>query len=183
MSVPDTVRHNSKKLIFEEYTEVGFNYRLTDIQAAVGREQLKKLSLFVEKRREQASRYRALLAGAPVALPEEPRWARANWQSFCVRAEGRDQRKVMQQLLDQGISTRRGVMNSHLEKAYSKEPWRKGSPLTQSERAQDEGIILPLFHGLTPEEQRIIAEAFAEACTNPANRSEPEIKLKKTGSK
>ena len=60
MSVPDSVRHQANSVIFEDYVVVGYNYRLTDIQAAVGREQLKKLGSFIVERRELADRYRAL---------------------------------------------------------------------------------------------------------------------------
>ena len=84
MSVPDTVRHGSDQVIFESYPTVGYNYRMTDIQAAVGREQLKRLPGIVRERRELAARYRELLAPiAGLGLPHEPAWARSNWQSFC----------------------------------------------------------------------------------------------------
>src|SRR5262245_29680206 len=85
MRVPDTVRHRAKEVIFESYPEVGYNYRMTDIQAAVGREQLKRLPEIVTRRRRQVERYRELLADIPgLLLPEEPEWARSNWQSFCI---------------------------------------------------------------------------------------------------
>ena len=86
MSVPDTVRHGAKQVIFESYPVLGYNYRMTDIQAAVGREQLKRLPEIVARRRAIADRYRELLAGMPgLGLPVEPDWARSNWQSYCVR--------------------------------------------------------------------------------------------------
>ena len=65
MSVPDTVRHSSKDVVFESYPVLGFNYRLTDIQAAIGREQLARLATIVARRRELAARYTAVLAGLP----------------------------------------------------------------------------------------------------------------------
>jgi dTDP-4-amino-4,6-dideoxygalactose transaminase len=104
MSVPDTVRHAAKNIIFESYPIVGYNYRLTDIQAAVGREQLKRLPEIIERRRELAKRYHTLLADIPgIGLPEEPAWARSNWQSYCVYLpKGCDQRQVMQAMLEMG---------------------------------------------------------------------------------
>src|SRR5205807_5761474 len=79
MSVPDTVRHGSPQVIFESYPELGYNYRMTDIQAAVGREQLKRLPDLVARRRELADRYRRMLAEIPrLELPFEPEWARSN---------------------------------------------------------------------------------------------------------
>ncbi|MCW5554734.1 MAG: DegT/DnrJ/EryC1/StrS family aminotransferase [Verrucomicrobiae bacterium] len=159
MSVPDTVRHGSNKVIFESYPEIGFNYRITDVQAAIGREQLKRLPELVSRRREMAARYCSLLAEcANVSLPVEPEWARSNWQSYCIRlADASQQVPVMQALLDQGIASRRGIMCAHREPAYLKEVWRSAGPLTQSERAQEQCILLPLFHQLTGEEQRFVA--------------------------
>jgi dTDP-4-amino-4,6-dideoxygalactose transaminase len=159
MSLPDTVRHTSNGIIFESYPEIGFNYRMTDLQAAIGREQLKRLPELVRRRREIAAVYRSLLGDIPgLRLPVEPEWARSNWQSYCIRLpEGSDQRQVMQALLDHGIATRRGIMCTHREPAYKNQPWRSSGSLSTSERAQDECILLPLYHQITHEEQQFIA--------------------------
>lgn len=174
MSVPDTVRHASPQVVFETYPELGFNYRMTDMQAAMGREQLKRLPEAIADRRALASRYHELLAGIPgVILPGEPAWARTNWQSYCVRLPGKaDQRRAMQQMLDDGIATRRGIMCAHLEPAYrDRDTWRcarseckpeAGCPnLLESERAQREGVILPLFAGMTVEQQERVARSLS----------------------
>ena len=164
MSVPDTVRHGSTQVIFESYPVVGFNFRMTDIQAAVGREQLKRLRETVASRRAMAERYRVLLADIPgLGIPSEPAYARTNWQSYCVRLPERcDQRAVMQEMLDQGISTRRGVMCSHREAAYA----GSAAPgaLPNSEAAQDHCIVLPLFSQLADADQQRIAAALRAAC-------------------
>ncbi len=167
MSVPDTVRHGASHVIFEAYPEVGYNYRMTDIQAAVGREQLKRLPEIVARRRLLAERYRALLAEIPgLGLPFEPEWARSNWQSFCVHLPARcDQRAVMQSLLDQGVSARRGIMCSHREKAYRDLPPRQ--PLPHSEQAQEHCVLLPLYHQMTDAEQSQVATALKQACLTP----------------
>ncbi len=152
MSVPDTVRHSSNQVVFESYSELGFNYRMTDIQAAVGRAQLQRVDGIVAQRRKLAARYQAGLADLPgLQLPEEPADVRSNWQSFCVRLDPcYDQREVMQRLLDQGIATRRGIMCSHREPAYSDtEPWRAVGSLAASEHAQEHGLILPLYPQMT----------------------------------
>jgi dTDP-4-amino-4,6-dideoxygalactose transaminase len=164
MSVPDTVRHGSPQVIFESYPVLGYNYRMTDIQAAVGREQLKRLPQIVSKRREIADRYRELLRGiAGLELPHEPAYARTNWQSFCVRLPpGADQRAVMQHALDRGVATRRGIMCSHREPAYAQSLPRHA--LSHSESTQDGCVILPLYGQMTDEEQERVAEALAEAC-------------------
>jgi perosamine synthetase len=183
MSVPDTVRHASRQVVFESYPELGFNYRLTDIQAAIGREQLKRLPEGLSQRRQLAARYRQLLADIPgLILPTEPDWARTNWQSYCLRLPANTkQRRVMQEMLNEGIATRRGIMCAHLEPAYTDPTtWRCAQAgckpggscpnLSESERAQSEGVILPLFSQMTEEQQVRVASALRQACSvgNPA---------------
>ncbi len=169
MSVPDSVRHGAAQVVFEDYVEVGYNYRLTDVQAAMGREQLKRLPAMVARRREQAVRYAELLAGIPgLGVPREPAGARWNWQSYAVTLPaGADQRKVMQTLLDAGVATRRGVMCAHREPAYAGVPWRvaPGQALRRSEEARDRMIILPLYYDLGAEAQRAVARALSLALT------------------
>jgi dTDP-4-amino-4,6-dideoxygalactose transaminase len=164
MSVPDTVRHTSARVVFEEYPVVGFNYRLTDIQAAIGREQLGRLDGLVARRRELAARYAAALAGVPgIVAPREPEWARTNWQTYAVRLETADQRQVMQRMLDEGVATRRGVMNAHRERSYPEGTWRAAGPLTRGERAQDTSVALPLYHDMTVEDQDRVIAALTRA--------------------
>ncbi len=166
MSVPDTVRHASAQVVFEAYPVLGFNYRMTDIQAAIGREQLKRLPAIVARRRALAARYGEQLRDIDaVAAPAEPEWARSNWQSYAVRlAAGLDQRAVMQRLLDEGVSTRRGVMNAHREAAYAVPgTWRAAGPLSRSEEAQDTAIILPLYHQMTESDQDRVVAALRRA--------------------
>jgi dTDP-4-amino-4,6-dideoxygalactose transaminase len=169
MSVPDTVRHGAAQVIFESYPEIGYNYRMTDIQAAVGREQLKRLPEIIERRRFLAARYQILLQDIPgLRLPAEPTWARTNWQSYCVALpESCDQKDVMQQMLDQGIATRRGIMCAHREPAYEREPWTcagaRETCLRQSEWAQEHTIVLPLFHQMTESDQARVAQGLRQA--------------------
>ncbi len=163
MSVPDTVRHEASKVIFESYPILGFNFRMTDIQAAVGRVQLKRLPDLVKKRRDHAARYESLLAELPgLGLPEESEWARSTWQSFCVRLpSGSDQKKVMQSMLDAGVATRRGVMCAHREAVYRNAGYCQ--KLRHSEEAQDQTIILPLFPQMTLEQQDYVVTALSNA--------------------
>jgi perosamine synthetase len=160
MSVPDTVRHGSAQVIFEDYVLVGYNYRMTDMQAAVGRKQLLKLPDIVARRRTVASHYAELLGNIEgLRLPFEPDWARSNWQSYCVRLPDRvDQRTVMQNLLDRRIATRRGIMCSHREKPYAAEKPRHD--LRQSELAQDHAIMLPIYAQMTEENVVCVADAL-----------------------
>ncbi|MET0528764.1 MAG: DegT/DnrJ/EryC1/StrS family aminotransferase [Microvirga sp.] len=163
MSVPDTIRHRSSTVVIEEYPISGFNYRLTDIQAAIGREQLKRLDGIVVRRRELADTYQRMLSEVPgVAAPTEPEWARTNWQSYCVRLpEQVNQIAVMQSMLHRDVATRRGVMCVHLERAYEDLDLR--FPLPESERARDRCILLPLFHQMTDNDQWNVVSALMEA--------------------
>ena len=163
MSVPDAVRHASDTVIFESYPIVGYNYRMTDIQAAIGREQLKRLPAIVARRRELAARYQdALQSIDGVIVPREPRWARTNWQSYAIRVGAWiNQQTLMQRMLDAGIATRRGVMNVHKEPSYPAGTWRAASGLTQSEDAQHTAVVLPLYHQLTEEDQDRVTRTLA----------------------
>lgn len=178
MSVPDTVRHGAKQVIFESYPVLGYNYRLTDIQAAVGREQLKKLPQVIERRRTLAAQYGSLLADEDrVTPPHQPAWARSNFQSYAIRLDAAfDQRTIMQDMLVQGVSTRRGIMNAHREAAYPRDAWSCGPAheicdcpagscpkLHESEVAQDTCILLPLYHQLTDDDQRRVVTALRKA--------------------
>lgn len=178
MSVPDTVRHGAKQVIFESYPVLGYNYRMTDIQAAVGREQLKRLPEIIERRRFLAERYHQMLADLPgIKIPTEPAWAKSNWQSYCVRlSQQHNQQQVMQAMLDAGIGTRRGIMCAHREIAYRHEAWSCGvakascnanercDRLTESEQAQDFAILLPLFHHMSEQDQDRVFNELKAAC-------------------
>jgi dTDP-4-amino-4,6-dideoxygalactose transaminase len=161
MSVSDTVRHGARQVIYESYPEVGYNYRMTDVQAAIGREQLKRLSDIITARRKLADLYSEFLSRIPgLQPPVEPPWARTNWQSYCVRLPPScDQRAVMQALLDRGIATRRGVMNMHLEEAYA---GIAHGPLPNSVAAQEHSVILPLHAEMTDEDVACVAESLSD---------------------
>lgn len=159
MSVSDTQRHASKDVIFEEYTNTGFNYRMTDIQAAIGIEQLKRLPGIINERRRLASIYHKELANIEgLHRPVAPPYTRPNWQSYIITLDDSSRQKdIMQRLLEHGINTRRGVMCAHLERPYAS-LWPKGV-LPHSEHARDFGIILPLYAGMSDADvMRVVRE-------------------------
>jgi len=159
MSVSDAVRHQASQVVFEDYPISGFNYRMTDIQAAIGRRQLARLPEIVARRRARAKAYAQLLADVPgLRAPTEPDWARSNWQSYCVRLPDHvDQLSIMQAMLDRGVATRRGVMCAHLESAYA--GIRPGR-LPHSEGAHRRCIVLPLYPQMTDLDQRQVVDAL-----------------------
>jgi dTDP-4-amino-4,6-dideoxygalactose transaminase len=165
MSVPDLARHSAARVIEEQHLSLGYNYRMTDIQAAIGRVQLTRLPEILERRRYLAARYFSLLASLPVSLPCVPEWAQPNWQSFWVRLpESCDRPELMQHMLDAGVATRRGILCAHREPVYRSEPWRSGAGgLAASEQAQDHSLLLPLFHQMTEAEQEQVVSALSNA--------------------
>jgi perosamine synthetase len=165
MSVSDTVRHNAKQVVTETYDEIGFNYRMTDMQAAVGIAQLDRLEGLLEKRRLLAKRYtEAFESVSWLITPYVPDDCRHNYQSYMVRllgvAAGR-RLEIMQGMLEKNISTRRAVMAIHREAPYASGNWENLLPRTCI--ATDSGIILPLFHQMTDGEQSYVIEALLES--------------------
>jgi perosamine synthetase len=162
MSVNDRVRHESAKVIFEDHVELGYNYRMTDIQAAVGIKQLEKLDHIVSERRKIALRYNEAFACIDtIRLPKEAEGYFSNYQSYSVylKPECRISRNdLMQAMLDVGISTRRGVVTSHRETAYKE--YCKGISLPVSEDASDRSIVLPLYYPMSEEEITYVIEHF-----------------------
>jgi len=151
MSVSAADRHGSLLAPPEAYLEVGFNYRMTDLQAAVGIVQLGRLPEVLARRREIAARYVAGLARVPgLRLVSDPPYGTTNFQSFWVEvlpSFGTTRDGLMEKLAEAGISARRGIMAAHRQPAYR---WREsgGSLLQHTERLNDRTLILPVYHEL-----------------------------------
>jgi perosamine synthetase len=164
MSMSAADRHRSGGAVIEQYLEVGFNYRMTDIQAAVGLVQLGRLDEVVARRRELAARYHDGLADLIGAgLPTDPAWGTTNFQSYSVllpEGVAAHRNDIMAELAEAGISTRRGIMASHLEPAYHGHP-HVALPVT--ERLTTGSIILPLFHTMTEDDHDRVVEALRHA--------------------
>jgi dTDP-4-amino-4,6-dideoxygalactose transaminase len=162
MSVNAGARHGATKIIFEDHLEIAYNYRMTDIQAAVGIHQLEKLDWIVEERRKIAQRYLTELADIScIRLPKEESGYFTNWQSFSiyVKPEARLSRnELMQALLDKGIASRRGVMTSHRETAYK--AMCEGLSLPRTEEACDRSIIIPLYVPMKDEDIDTVIEVL-----------------------
>lgn len=152
MSVNDRVRHQSSTVIFEDHLEVGYNYRMTDIQASVGIKQLEKLDWIIKERRKIAHRYLSELKNIScIELPVESENCFSNFQSFSIYLKPNcpiSRNELMQKLLDHGISTRRGVMTIHRETAYK----NLNISLPTSEDLSDRSIIIPLYVSMKPED-------------------------------
>ena len=164
MSMSDLARHGSTKVLIETYDEVGYNYRMTDLQAAIGLVQLQRLEGMLAHRRSLAARYSARLAFYSwLAVPHTPSDRLHNFQSYMVRLEqhspiSRDQ--LMQELLDRGVSSRRGIMAIHRELPYRNEKWGELLPVTNL--VTDNAVVLPLFTEMKEEEQDYVIESIEE---------------------
>jgi dTDP-4-amino-4,6-dideoxygalactose transaminase len=160
-SVSDLARYKSGTTAIEEYNEVGFNYRMTDIQAAIGIVQLRKLDGILAERRRLAKRYDEKLAGI-VRTPVEPAGSTHTYQSYCVwLPDGADRAVVMGILAAKGIASRRGVMAIHLEPAYRDRCADVHLPVTEEATART--LLLPLYAGMTADEQDSVVDALVGA--------------------
>jgi dTDP-4-amino-4,6-dideoxygalactose transaminase len=168
MDLSAAARHASRQPVMEHYTELGFNFRMTDIQAAIGLVQLGKLGQLIARRRVLAQRYQQLLTCIPgVRTITDPGYGTTNYQSFWVLLPddfpiSRDE--LLRRLADAGVSARRGIMASHLEPAYRD---LAHHPLPVTERLTAWTLILPLFHDLTEPEQDIVVSVIAAAARTP----------------
>src|SRR5262245_36630941 len=165
MDISAADRHRSQQPVIEHYIELGFNFRMTDIQAAIGLVQLRKLAQMVARRRVLARRYRKLLSGIPGLLTaDDPPYGETNYQSFWMLLPeespiGRDE--LIRLLAEAGISARRGIMAAHLEPAYA----GATQPLPVTERLTRHSLILPLFHEMTEAQQEHVASVVTSALT------------------
>lgn len=167
-SVSADERHRSKGMVFEEYAELGYNYRLSDILAAVGLAQLPKIDGFLARRRAIADRYDAAFARLPeLQVPARPSYAGHAFQSYGIRlttACGRDRDEVLRLLIERGISCRRGIPPIHLEPLYRKRFGAQSLPVT--ERVAARSIFLPMYASLSISDQDRVIETVAALVMN-----------------
>jgi dTDP-4-amino-4,6-dideoxygalactose transaminase len=164
MSVSAADRHRSRQPVIESYLEVGFNFRMTDIQAAVGLVQLGKLDAMVSRRRALAAGYQELLADVPgLRTVQDPTWGESNFQSFWVEL-GDDfplsRNDTLALLAAEGVSARAGIMAAHRQPAYA---GHRHGDLSVTERLTDNTLILPLFHTMTESEQLAVVGVVRRA--------------------
>ncbi|MFC7491316.1 MULTISPECIES: DegT/DnrJ/EryC1/StrS family aminotransferase [unclassified Knoellia] len=169
MSVSAAERHRSRQPVLESYLEVGFNYRMTDIQAGVGLVQLRKLDAMVERRRALAALYQEALAGIPgLRTVRDPERGESNYQSFWVELGPEfpmSRNELLGALADAGVSARAGIMAAHRQPAYAGHPH---GDLSTTERLTDRTLILPLYHDLAVEDQDIVIGAVRAAAKSRA---------------
>ena len=158
MSIDKKARHNMGKFVYEEYLVPGFNYRMTDIQGAIGVEQMKKLPKILAARRELAERYNKLLLKNPyIELPSAPAYAPHTWQAYLIKVKNSapiSVQELMQKLIGEGIGVKRGIMACHLEHVYEKTHGKTKLPVT--EKLIKTSFCIPIFPQMTKQEQDYI---------------------------
>jgi perosamine synthetase len=161
MDVSDLARHGAKDVVIESYPERGWNQRMTDMQATLGLCQLEALDEILALRRGVAERYTEAIERIPfIEPPYEPDYAQRTWQSYAVRLAPDtpiDRNELMRRMLRDGVPTRRGVMTIHEEGAYGDVE----VSLPRTEAASRESLMLPLFAGLTDEQQDHVIDSLA----------------------
>ena len=164
MSVSDLARHQADRVMNEEYPEIGFNYRLTDIQASIGLVQIKRLDEILAAIRERAERYNGELRTIRgIEPPFTPTYAVHTYQSYMVTLTKEcsvEREELMTRLLRRGIATRRGIMASHLERTYTSRYGKVSLPVT--EEVARTTMILPLYARMTEDEQTYVIDALRE---------------------
>ncbi|MBV4494297.1 UDP-4-amino-4,6-dideoxy-N-acetyl-beta-L-altrosamine transaminase [Pseudomonas sp. SWRI12] len=144
---------------YYQQVELGFNYRITDLQAALGLSQLNKLEGFIARRRELASRYNRLLNGLPLTLPGLQPEAESAWHLYVVRLRldeiSLDHRQVFEGLRAAGIGVNLHYIPVHLQPYYCDLGFAQGD-YPQAERYYAEAISLPMFPSLSDEEQEYV---------------------------
>lgn len=147
------------------HDEIGFNYRLTNIQAAVGVAQLELLAEYIATKRRIAARYREGLAGIRgIELPREATWAESIWWLYTIRVQeaktGVNSRALMRALQEAGIQSRPLWQPLHLSPAHA---GVHGPPCPVAENLYQEGLSLPSSVGLLTDDQDRIIDAIADA--------------------
>jgi perosamine synthetase len=166
-AVLDVHRHNSLRPTTEEFPRLGYNYRMTNIQGAIGVGQMARLDEILERRRDLAHRYTSALEQVKgLQPPVEPQGCGPNYQSYMVRIApetGTTRDQVMLGLRASGIASRPGITAIHRQPPYSARVDR--SKLQETERAVDEALILPLYPQMTEEEQDEVIETLTSLTT------------------
>jgi len=165
-SISEEQRHHGPKpYLLPEFDQMGFNYRMTDLQGSVGLVQIKKLKGFIEERARWADFYRKKLGRLNwLRLPQEPENGRHGWQSFvCFVDETKapmGRNDLMEVLQEKGVSTRPGTHAVHMLAFYRERFGLKPEDFPQSRNCDRFSLAIPLHNRMDAEDFEYIVEAF-----------------------
>jgi len=159
---PDQMRANDEGAWYYEQIELGFNYRLTDIQAALGLSQMNRLDTYVARRRVLARRYDELLKGTPLILPWQDPRSQSAWHLYVVQVVASPAKRIRRASFDAlrlaGIGVNVHYIPVHLQPYYRSKGFAAGD-FPEAERYSERAISLPLFYALSDDEQLQVADA------------------------
>lgn len=145
---------------YYQQVELGFNYRMTEIQAALGLSQLARLDEFLNRRRGLAENFSGLLSRLPVVIPWQRPGAESAWHLYVVRIDGpgvKSRHQVFDELRASGVEVNVHYIPVHMQPYYRKLGFNPGD-FPEAERYYEEAISLPMFYGLSDTDQRYIVE-------------------------
>ncbi len=162
---PDLMTHAPDGPWYYQQIELGFNYRMTDIQAALGISQLKKLDEFITRRRELAQRYDQLLANLPLTTPWQEPDGKSAWHLYVIRLKldkiSQSHKHVFEKLRRNGVGVNLHYIPIHIQPVYQKLKFG-GSQLSNAEQYYREAITLPMFPAMTNDEQKEVVKSLKE---------------------
>ena len=145
---------------YYEQTELGYHYRMTDIQAALGRSQMRRLDDFIERRNVIAEYYNNALAGLPITLP--PPDKNSAWHLYVIHVEGNIRRRVFEFMREAGVGVNVHYIPIHIQPYYQKLGFKQGN-FPKAEKFYEGAISLPIFPLLKEEEQEYVIEKLKAA--------------------
>ncbi len=167
---PEFMQGESHGLWYYQQLDLGFNYRITDIQAALGASQMQRLDEFVSRRRFLASRYDQLLQGLPVTLPIQHPDTASSWHLYVIRLSREEiekpHKEVFETLRGAGIGVNLHYIPVHTQPYYQKLGFQWGD-FPKAERYYQEAISLPLYYGLTEFAQNRVVDVLRGVCYSP----------------
>ena len=168
---PAQLEHEAEGPWYYEQQLLGFNYRLTDVQAALGSSQLKRIGDLHRLRIELADRYDQLLAGLPLRLPLRLSDRVSAWHLYAIEVDeartARGRGEVFRRLRDAGIGVNVHYIPIHLQPYYARLGFRPGD-FPAAEAYYRRAITLPLFPAMTSDQQAYVAATLRAALTEPA---------------